>query len=63
MKAATDRVLDDIILKRLLPIGRWRERFPRLRLDAGQANIDDLIRQSRLYISSYNATTYRNHSL
>lgn len=36
MKAATDRVLDDIILKRLLPIGRWREGFLRLRLDADQ---------------------------
>ncbi len=37
---------------------RWRDRFPDLRLDKGQANINDLIRQSRLYISTYNATTY-----
>lgn len=38
--------------------GRWRERFPGLRLDSGQSSIDSLIRQSRLYISTYNATTY-----
>lgn len=37
---------------------RWRERFPDLRLDEGQSNINDLIRQSRIYISTYNATTY-----
>lgn len=38
--------------------GRWRERFPDLRLDSGQSSIDSLIGQSRLYISTYNATTY-----
>ena len=37
---------------------RWRDRFPGLRLDEGRCNINDLIRQSRLYISTYNATTY-----
>ena len=37
---------------------RWRERFPGLPLDVGQSNIIDLIRRTRLYISTYNATTY-----
>jgi putative transferase (TIGR04331 family) len=37
---------------------RWRERFPDLRLDSGESDINGLVRQSRLYISSYNATTY-----
>ncbi len=37
---------------------RWRARFPDLRLDDGRSNINDLIRQSRLYISTYNAATY-----
>jgi putative transferase (TIGR04331 family) len=37
---------------------RWRERFPALRVDDGQSDINVLIRQSRLYISTYNATTY-----
>jgi putative transferase (TIGR04331 family) len=37
---------------------RWRERFPELRLDLGRTKINDLIRESRLYISTYNATTY-----
>ncbi len=39
-------------------VSRWRDRFPDLRLDKGQSNINDLIRQSRLYISTYNATTF-----
>jgi putative transferase (TIGR04331 family) len=39
-------------------VHRWHDRFPCLRLDEGRSKIDDLIRQSRLYISTYNATTY-----
>ena len=39
-------------------VSRWRECFPALRLDAGQSDINSLIRRSRLYISTYNATTY-----
>lgn len=39
-------------------VTRWHDRFPGLHLDEGQSRIDDLIRQSRLYISTYNATTY-----
>ncbi|MDX8400682.1 MAG: LIC12162 family protein [Gallionellaceae bacterium] len=37
---------------------RWHERFPGLHLDDGRSNINDLICQSRLYISTYNATTF-----
>lgn len=37
---------------------RWHERFPDLHLDEGHSSIDDLIRRSRIYISTYNATTY-----
>lgn len=37
---------------------RWRERFPKLHLDDGQAPIAPLIKQSRLYVSTYNATTF-----
>jgi len=39
-------------------VARWRDRFPDVLLDEGQSNIKALIRQSRLYISTYNATTY-----
>lgn len=39
-------------------VSRWNDRFPGLRLDEGQSSIDDLIRQSRIYISTYNATTF-----
>lgn len=38
--------------------GRWRERFPGLRLDEGKSAFDDTVRQSRLFISTYNATTF-----
>ena len=37
---------------------RWHERMPDLHLDRGEARMDDLIRASRLYVSTYNATTY-----
>lgn len=37
---------------------RWRDRFPDLRLNDGQSSLTRLIGQSRLYISTYNATTY-----
>ena len=39
-------------------VSRWRDRFPHLRLNEDRCNISDLVRQSRLYISTYNATTY-----
>ena len=37
---------------------RWREHFPDLRLDEGRVPIASLIKKSRLYISTYNATTF-----
>lgn len=37
---------------------RWRNRFPNTFINKGQGDIDVLIRQSRLYISTYNATTF-----
>ena len=39
-------------------VARWRNRFPDVRLDEGQSDITKLIRKSRIYISTYNATTY-----
>lgn len=39
-------------------LGRWRDRFPEVHLDTGETKINDLIRKSRLYISTYNATTF-----
>jgi putative transferase (TIGR04331 family) len=37
---------------------RWLDRFPNIQLDEDRSSIDDLIRQSKLYISTYNATTF-----
>jgi putative transferase (TIGR04331 family) len=39
-------------------VARWRERAADLRLDQGESTMDDLIRTSRIYISTYNATTF-----
>lgn len=39
-------------------VTRWHDRFPDLCLDEGKSNINGLIRQCRLYISTYNATTF-----
>lgn len=37
---------------------RWKDRFPDANLDDGKCPIDRLLEKSRLYISTYNATTY-----
>lgn len=37
---------------------RWRDRFPELQLDDGVMPIALLVKKSRLYISTYNATTF-----
>ncbi len=38
--------------------GRWRERWPEVRLDDGRIPMRDLIERSRVYIATYNATTF-----
>jgi len=40
------------------PKQRWQDRFPEIRLDDGVKPIAQLIKKSRLYISTYNATTF-----
>jgi putative transferase (TIGR04331 family) len=37
---------------------RWHELFPQIRLDDGLVPITELIKKSRLYVSTYNATTF-----
>ena len=36
----------------------WKEKFPNIQIDNGSSDIRRLISKSRLYISTYNATTY-----
>lgn len=36
----------------------WNDKFPNINIDNGSQNIRKLINKSRLYISTYNATTY-----
>jgi putative transferase (TIGR04331 family) len=37
---------------------RWNDCFPSIKLDDGSRPLSDLIAQARIYISTYNATTY-----
>ena len=37
---------------------RWEERFPAIQLDEGLQSMTQLMSKARLYISTYNATTY-----
>jgi putative transferase (TIGR04331 family) len=39
-------------------VDRWRDRFPMIQINDGSSDINKLIRRSRLYISTYNATSY-----
>jgi putative transferase (TIGR04331 family) len=57
--------IQDSLMVRLYPsdygwgqFNRWRNRFPTLQLDTGGLDINRLIRRSRIYISTYNATTF-----
>jgi putative transferase (TIGR04331 family) len=40
------------------PIDRWRDRYPDIVLDEGHSDINSLIKKSRIYVSTYNATTF-----
>jgi len=37
---------------------RWQDRYPSVRLDPGTSPMEPLIRQSRIYVATYNATTF-----
>jgi putative transferase (TIGR04331 family) len=62
---ALPKAIQDALIVRLYSqdlgwnqVARWHDRLPSVRLDEGRSNINDLIGQSRLYISTYNATTF-----
>lgn len=40
------------------PYKRWKDKFPALRIDKGGTGIMDSIRVSRIFVSTYNATTF-----
>jgi putative transferase (TIGR04331 family) len=57
--------LRELVLLRLFPIDygwdqavRWEDQMPEVLCDSGQHSIRKLIKESRIYISTYNATTY-----
>lgn len=37
---------------------RWKDRFPEINLDIGDSSMQSLVKNSRVYISTYNATTF-----
>ena len=37
---------------------RWLKHFPQIKIESGHQPIHNLIKKSRLFISTYNATTY-----
>jgi putative transferase (TIGR04331 family) len=37
---------------------RWRDHFPKIRLDEGIRPMASLVKKARIYVSTYNATTY-----
>ncbi len=39
-------------------VDRWKDSMPEVNIDLGRKDIKKLIKKSRLYISTYNATTY-----
>ena len=39
-------------------ISRWTERYPHIALDQGGKSIKSMMRNTRIYIATYNATTY-----
>lgn len=39
-------------------VNRWRDRYSDIKVDAGSLAINKLISRSRLYVSTYNATTF-----
>ena len=39
-------------------IARWKDEMPEVQIDSGHHKIHKLIKKNRLYISTYNATTY-----
>ena len=37
---------------------RWREKLPNLNYDRGFSNIESLLNETKLYVATYNSTTY-----
>jgi putative transferase (TIGR04331 family) len=37
---------------------RWRERFPKIKIDSGEKKLEDLFLRSKISISTWNTTTY-----
>ena len=37
---------------------RWKDKFPNIELDSGASSIEEIMKESKIYVSTYNATTY-----
>ena len=37
---------------------RWKDKFPKIIIDEGATDLDKLVKQSKIFVSTYNATTF-----
>ena len=37
---------------------RWEDKYPNIKLDSGASSIEEIMKESKIYVSTYNATTY-----
>lgn len=37
---------------------RWKDKFPKIKIDEGATDLDKLVKQSKIFVSTYNATTF-----
>jgi len=64
VRALPKDVFEKLVIRLFMPdwgwsqSDRWREQFPDAHIDSGSAPIEPLVIESRLYIATYNATTF-----
>lgn len=64
VRALSKNIRADVVVRLFVPdwgwnqADRWRDQIPNVRIDSGTGSIEHLIRQSRLYVATYNATTF-----
>jgi putative transferase (TIGR04331 family) len=64
VKALSQRIKSKLVVRLFVPdwgwdqASRWNEKFPEIHLNSGSGSIDTLMSDCRLYIATYNATTF-----
>jgi putative transferase (TIGR04331 family) len=64
MRALPTEIFDQTVVRLFNPdwewsqMARWRDLFPTAHIDSGKAPIAPLVAQARIYVATYNATTF-----